>query len=157
MQQRIENAAGVLGREHGAGFNGNKDQPEDRGNPGLQKIALVGVQAAEHRWREAARRTMRIETAAPKGGVEKESATPCLEACPDTNLEACPDTKLALFDAIVGGLAGDHYVVDVALAESGAADADEARFLQEFGDGGAAAVSHAGFQSADHLMDDHRD
>ncbi len=62
-----------------------------------------------------------------------------------------------LLDAIVGSLAGDHYVVDVAFAESGAADAHEAGFLQEFGDGGAAAVAHAGFQSANHLVDDHGD
>jgi hypothetical protein len=51
--------------------------------------------------------------------------------------------EAGLLDAIVGGLAGNHYVVDMALPESGAADADEARFLQKFGDGSAATVAHA--------------
>jgi len=95
MQQRIEDPAGVAGREHGGGFNGNDDEPENRGDPRRQKIVPVGVQTR------------------------------------------------ALLDGIVGSLAGDHDVVDVTLAESGAADAHEARFLQEFGDCRAAAVAHA--------------
>jgi hypothetical protein len=48
-----------------------------------------------------------------------------------------------LLDAIIGSLAGDHDIVNVALAESGAADAHEARLLQQFGNGGATAVAHA--------------
>ena len=35
MQQGIEDAASIVGREQGAGFNGNDDQPEDRGDPGF--------------------------------------------------------------------------------------------------------------------------
>ena len=62
-----------------------------------------------------------------------------------------------LFDGIVRGLAGDHDVVDVALAEAGAADAHEPCFLQEFGNRAAAAVAHTRFQSAYHLMNDHCD
>src|SRR5450631_1687784 len=62
-----------------------------------------------------------------------------------------------LFNRIVRSLAGDHHVVDVALAEAGAADAHEASLLQQFWNGGASAITHAGLQSADHLMDDHRD
>ena len=82
MQQGVENSAGVPGRQQGGGFDGDDDQPEDGSDPGLQKIALVGVQA------------------------------------------------LRLLDAIIGSLAGNHYIVDMALAESSAADAHEARFLQ---------------------------
>ncbi len=95
LQQRIEKAASITGRKHGAGFNGDEDEPKNRGDPGLQNVVAIGVQAR------------------------------------------------GLLDAIVGRLAGDHDVVDVTLAESGTADADEARFLQEFRDGGAAAVAHA--------------
>ena len=95
MQQRIENPAGVVRRKQGAGLDGDKNEPEDRGDPGLQNVVAIGVQAH------------------------------------------------TLLDAIIGGLAGDHYIVDVALAESGAADAYEACFMQEFGDSGASAVAHA--------------
>jgi hypothetical protein len=47
-----------------------------------------------------------------------------------------------LLDAIVGSLAGDHDVVNVALAQPGAADPHKASFLQQFSNGGAAAVAH---------------
>src|SRR5271169_6333737 len=66
-------------------------------------------------------------------------------------------TRPLLFDGIVWGLAGDHDVVHVAFAQAGAADADEARFLQQLWNRRAAAVAHARLQSADHLVDDHRD
>ena len=49
---------------------------------------------------------------------------------------------LGLLDAIVGSLACDHDIVDVALSQSGAADTHEARFLQQLGYGGAAAIAH---------------
>jgi hypothetical protein len=94
MQNRVENAARVMGREQGAGLYGNDDEPEDRCDPRLENIMSIGAQ------------------------------------------------EIRLLDAIVRGLAGDHYIVDVALAESGAADSDEACFLQKFGDGRAAAVAH---------------
>src|SRR6266567_5187903 len=68
-----------------------------------------------------------------------------------------PGRRPFLLDGIVGGLASDHDVVDVAFAEAGATDAYEARFLQELGNRGAAAVAHARLQSANHLMDDHGD
>jgi len=48
-----------------------------------------------------------------------------------------------LLDAIIGSLARDHYVVDMALAKSRTADAHEARLLQKLGDGCAAAITHA--------------
>ena len=94
MQQRIENPAGVGGREHGGGFKGDDNQPENRGRPHLQEIFLVRVQTR------------------------------------------------ALLDGIVRSLSGDHDIMDVAFAESSAADAHESALLQQFGDGGAAAVSH---------------
>jgi len=95
VQDGIQNAAGVTGREHGAGFDGTDNQPKDRCDPRLQKNSPIGIQ------------------------------------------------KRGLLDAIVGGLAGDHDVVDVTLTKPGATDADEAGFLQEVSDGGAAAVTHA--------------
>lgn len=48
-----------------------------------------------------------------------------------------------LLDAIIGSLAGDHDIVNVALAKSGATDAHEARFLEQFGNRSASAVPHA--------------
>lgn len=104
MQKGIENPAGVMRGEQRAGFNGDDDQPQDRGDPGFQKFVAVVAQARSGSW-----------------------------------------TKIAtvLFDAIVGRLTGNHHIVDVALAKSGAADANEACFLQKFSDGGAAAVAHA--------------
>src|SRR5205807_4770144 len=62
-----------------------------------------------------------------------------------------------LLDGIVGGFARDHDVVHMALAKTGAADAYEARLLQQFGNRGAATISHARLQPSHHLVDDHRD
>src|ERR1700733_15701101 len=70
------------------------------------------------------------------------------------NLRASnPDPPRLLFDMIVGGLAGDDDVVDVAFAESSAGDADEAGLLLQFCDGATADVAHAGAESADELED----
>ncbi len=44
MQNGVQNAAGVAGRQHGAGFDGNDDKPQDRCEPRLQKILLVRIQ-----------------------------------------------------------------------------------------------------------------
>src|SRR5579863_5738050 len=38
-----------------------------------------------------------------------------------------------------------------------AADTHEPSFLQQLRNGGAPAIAHSGFQSANHLIDDHRD
>jgi hypothetical protein len=119
MQQGIQNAAGVVRREQRTGFNGDKDEPQDRGDPGLQNVVAIGVQED---WALSVPRFAKNA----KGGE------------PTTSLD-----RRALLDAIVGSLAGDHYVVDVALAQSGAADAHEAGFLQEFGNSRAAAIAHA--------------
>jgi hypothetical protein len=45
VQQRIQNPAGVMRREPRRRFNGNHDQPENRGDPRLNKIVPVGVQS----------------------------------------------------------------------------------------------------------------
>ncbi len=113
MKQWVKNAAGIAGRKQGGRFNGDDDQPKERGDPCFQKIVAAGVQAREPRpgW---ARRDSRRRLSQHK-----------------------------LFDGIIGGLSGDHDIVNVTLAKSGSADAHEAGFLQEFADGGAAAVSHA--------------
>src|SRR5258708_1518330 len=57
---------------------------------------------------------------------------------------------------VVRRFSRDHSLVDMAFAQASAADADEASFLQKFGQSGAAAVAHAGFQAAYHLVQDHR-
>src|SRR5690348_15907199 len=67
------------------------------------------------------------------------------------------DYVRSLFNGIVRGFAGNHDVVYMALAQAGAADAYETRLLEEFGNGGTAAVSHSGLQSSHHLVDDHCD
>jgi hypothetical protein len=95
VEHWIEDPAGIAGGEQRGGLDGDDNQPQDRGDPGFEKIV-------------------------PSGGQSR-----------------------ALLDGIVGSLAGDHNVMDVALAESSAADAHEARFLQKFADGSAAAVAHA--------------
>ena len=61
----------------------------------------------------------------------------------------------ALLDGIVGSLTGNHDIVHVAFSQASAADAYETGLLQKFGNRRAAAVSHAGFESADHLVNDH--
>src|SRR5258706_2315103 len=95
MQQGIQNSARIVGGEQGAGFNGNDNEPENRGDPRLQKTVPVAVQ-----WR-------------------------------------------GLLDAIVGSLSRDHDIMNVALAKSSTTNANEAGFLQKFGNGGATAVAHA--------------
>ena len=44
MKNRIQNMAGVLSGEVGRGFNGDDDQPEDSGDPRLEKVLPVGAQ-----------------------------------------------------------------------------------------------------------------
>ena len=44
VQQRIENAAGVVGGEQGARLNGDDNQPENRSDPGFKNLVAVGVQ-----------------------------------------------------------------------------------------------------------------
>ena len=68
MENRIKNSTCIVSGKKGARFDGDDDQPENRGNPGLQKIAPVRAQ------------------------------------------------EWSLLDAIIGGLAGDHHIVDVAFA-----------------------------------------
>ena len=45
MQQGIEDTARVVGGEERARLNGNDDQPQDCGGPGLEKMVTVGAQA----------------------------------------------------------------------------------------------------------------
>src|SRR5258708_26628877 len=56
--------------------------------------------------------------------------------------------------AIVRRLAHDVDVVDMALAQARAGDAQELPFLLQLLDGGAAGVAHCRAQAADQLMDD---
>src|SRR5699024_6617360 len=54
---------------------------------------------------------------------------------------------------IVGRFLGDVDVVGMALLEARAGDLDKLRLLVEFGDGGAAAVTHTGPDAAHQLED----
>src|SRR5574341_2493900 len=73
-------------------------------------------------------------------------------AVPHFGSSAIIPTSCRLLQPVTGGLTSDDDVVDVALAQSGARDAHEARFLLQVGDGGAAAVAHAGAQAAHQLL-----
>jgi hypothetical protein len=44
MKNRVQDVAGVLAGEVGRGFNGDDDQPEDSGDPRLEKVLPVGAQ-----------------------------------------------------------------------------------------------------------------
>src|SRR5207245_10696557 len=53
---------------------------------------------------------------------------------------------------VVGGFLGDDHVVDVALAQTGLGDLNEAGLLLHLGDGAAPTVSHAGAHPTDPLV-----
>lgn len=52
MEQRVENLAGVVGRQVGAGFDGDDDQPQDGGDPRLHNFFLAARQECRdpRRW-----------------------------------------------------------------------------------------------------------
>ena len=110
MQNGVKNAAGVVGGEQRCGFNRDDDEPQDRGDPGLENAVAIGVQAGD----------VPEEFEFPLLAKDARSGAPIFFL----------DPRIGLFDAIVGRLAGDHNVVDVALAQTCAADAHEACFLQ---------------------------
>src|SRR5271166_5297257 len=68
--------------------------------------------------------------------------------------EAGNAVRLSLLSRVVRSFARDHDVVHMAFAQAGSADAHESRLLLQLGDRLAAAVTHAGLQSAHHLVDD---
>ena len=47
MKDRVHDPAGLMRGEIRARFDGNDDQPQNRGNPGFQSLALMGVQVSE--------------------------------------------------------------------------------------------------------------
>ena len=61
-----------------------------------------------------------------------------------------------LLNPIVGGFFGDDDVVDVAFAEAGGGDAEEAGFFLHLADVACAAVAHAAAEAADELVDELR-
>jgi len=63
---------------------------------------------------------------------------------------------LVLFHRVVRSFAGNHDIVHMAFAQACHADADEARFLQQLRNRRASAISHAGLQATNHLVNDHR-
>jgi len=66
-------------------------------------------------------------------------------------------TTRALFDGIIRCFSRNHDVMYMALAETRAADANEACLLQEFRNGRASAIAHPRLQSAHHLVNNHGD
>ena len=116
MKNRVQDAAGLMRRKIRARFDGNDHQPQNRGNPGFQSLALMGVQVSERTSKSPPRRTQRDKDGAP---------------------------WFVLFDSIVRRLARDHDIVHMTLAKAGAADADKTCFLQQFGNSRTATVAHA--------------
>ena len=57
VKNRVENLAGVVGRQVRAGFDGDDDQPQDRGDPRLQNFSLAARQECRNprRWLLSAR------------------------------------------------------------------------------------------------------
>jgi len=115
MKDRVHDPAGLMRGEIRARFDGNDDQPQNRGNPSFQSLALMGVQVSE--------RTSKSHPVAQH--VTRMG------------------TVVRLFDGIVRRLARDHDIVHMTLAKAGAADADKTCFLQQFGNSGTATVTHA--------------
>src|SRR5579859_4907775 len=86
---------------------------------------------------------------APNQGEEDNVIRPAMIA---TGHQALNQKRASRsFDMIIGSLAGDDDVVDVAFAQAGAGDAHESRLLLQLENRGAAQVSHAGAQAAHEL------
>src|SRR5689334_4439745 len=64
--------------------------------------------------------------------------------------------RSCLFQPVVGSFTRDDYVMHMALAQSGAADADEFSFLLQFRNGPGAAIPHAGAHTAHKLVNHFR-
>src|SRR3984957_13501486 len=122
-QQRVEESAGIVGGGEIGRFDGDDDQPQGCGDPSFQNTVPVRTQAG----------LMLVAGQSSLLAKEARNGAPKFEKT----------TRRFLLNRIVGSLGGDHHVGYVAFAQAGAADADEARLLQEFGYGGAAAVAHA--------------
>src|SRR6266849_4611403 len=108
-QQRIQYAAGTLGRKEIGGLKCYETDPDDRWPPGAQKVGTRRSQSFS-----------------------------------------------SLLRRVIRGFARDHDVVHVAFAQTGGADAHEARLLLQFSHRLAPAISHARPQPAHHLVHDHR-
>jgi len=103
VQQRVEKSAGVMRGEPSRRFNRDDDQPQNRGNPRFQDlVAVLGQSCVEAGWDAGVRR--------PRDDQQSGATT--------------------LFNGIIRGFARDHDVVNVTLAQAGAADAHETRLLQ---------------------------
>ena len=100
MKNRVQDVAGVLAGEVGRGFNTNNDQPENGGDPRFNKVLLVGAQD------------------------RRESYSPPFAKSAKDRAHG-----IRLFDGIVGGFAGDHDIVHMALAQASTANANETRLL----------------------------
>jgi hypothetical protein len=112
MQNRIENSAGVVGGSQIGGFASDQEEPEAGGDPGLQYLLLGGVHAGVPQ-EESGRNPVASKSVKPRRARGFTTGS-----------------ELELFDGIVGGLARNHDIVDVAFAEPSAANADEASLLQ---------------------------
>jgi len=83
---------------------------------------------------------------APNEAVDSTAITPMQMSTGIQALTHSPrrlrSRRESLLDMVVGRFAGDDYVVDMALAQTCAGDADETGILLEFVDGAAAKVAH---------------
>ena len=98
MQNGIKNSAGVVGGSQIGGFASDQEEPQAGGNPGLQYLLLRGVHA---------------------GAPKKESGRNLVTSKSVKSRRAQAFTtgrELELFDGIVWRLAGNHDIVDMALA-----------------------------------------
>lgn len=112
MQNRIENSACVIGGRQIGGFTGDQEEPEAGGDPGLQYLLFPGIHAAAPQ-KESGRNPVVSKSVKPRRARGFTTGS-----------------ELDLFDGIVGSLARNHDIVDVAFAEPSAANADEASLLQ---------------------------
>jgi hypothetical protein len=125
VEYRIENPAGVVGRAQVGRFNGDDDDPKGRRKPSFNELV-----------------PSRFQASGPPAIVEVQRATNNASGKARVLiLVACRNS--VLLNRIVGSLARNHDVVNMALAQSRAANAHEACLLQKFRDRTTAAVAHA--------------
>jgi hypothetical protein len=134
VQERKQYAAGMRGRTQ-TRLEGDDDQPQDRGDPCLENLVTIGAQVG---W----------QSMFPPFAKNAKDGAPSLVRCPpcrqkrDKGEATALIVVRALFDRIIRRLTGDHDIVDMTFAQAGPADADEARFLQKFGDRCAPTIAH---------------
>ena len=148
MQQRIQEAAGIFRGSEVRGLNSNDAQPDEGRDPFFPGMDAGWTQERASRTDRGSCTGLRNAAAiAPLaenigGDPRVRAGARWLLREPGRRGPGDQPSSGASLRRIVWRLARDHDIVDMALAQSGDADADEARLLQQFRNGGAAAVSH---------------